>query len=105
MPPQYRQQADIPWFKSFLTFDPAKVMTRVSQPLFVGHGLLDTQVPPSNADRLEELAKRRKSGSVEVAKIPGVNHLLIPATTGEPDEYAALTDRKVSSAVGGAPSP
>ena len=98
--PQYRQQADNPWFKSFLTFDPAKVMTRVSQPLLIVHGLLDAQMPPSSADRLEELGRRRKNGSVDVARIPGVNHLLVPATTGEPDEYGALTDKQISAVVG-----
>jgi dipeptidyl aminopeptidase/acylaminoacyl peptidase len=102
IPPQYRQQADVPWFKSFLIFDPANAMARVSQPVLVVHGLLDAQVPASNAERLEELARRRKKGSVEVVKIPGVNHLLAPATTGELEEYATLPDRRVSPAVGDA---
>jgi hypothetical protein len=64
--------------------------------------LLDTQVAPSNADRLAELAGRRKNRSVEVARIPGVNHLLVPATTGETDEYANLKDKQVSPAVSSA---
>jgi hypothetical protein len=29
-------------------------------------------------------------------KVPGVNHLLVPATTGEVDEYATLKDRRIS---------
>ena len=32
-------------------------------------------------------------------KVPGVNHLLVPANTGEVDEYGRLTDRHVSPAV------
>ena len=57
-------------------------------------------MPPSNADRLEALAKARKKGArVEVVKVPGINHLLIPATTGEVEEYGRLTDRHVSPAV------
>jgi hypothetical protein len=102
IPPQYRRQADVPWFKSFLAFDPAKVMTRVSQPVLVVQGMLDAEVPPSNADRLEELARRRKNAAVEVARVPGVNHLLVPATTGETDEYVSLKDRQVSPAVSSA---
>jgi hypothetical protein len=31
-----------------------------------------------------------------VVKVPGVNHLLVPATTGEPDEYSGLKDKNVS---------
>jgi hypothetical protein len=32
-------------------------------------------------------------------KVPGVNHLLVAATTGEVDEYPTLKDRHVSQAV------
>jgi hypothetical protein len=39
---------------------------------------------------------------VDVVKVPGVNHLLAPATTGEVDEYATLADKHVSSAVSSA---
>jgi uncharacterized protein len=95
-----RRQADTPYFQSFLTLDPAKLMRDVEQPLLIVQGERDTQVPPSNADRLETLAKARKKGTpVEVVRVPGVNHLLVPATTGEVDEYGRLTDRHVSPSV------
>ena len=98
--PAVRQQADTPWFQSFLAFDPAKVMASVDQPVLIVEGELDTQVPAANADRLEELAgERKKSRPVEAVRLPGINHLLVPATTGEPDEYAELKDKHVSPAV------
>jgi uncharacterized protein len=100
VPPNLRKQAEIPWFKSFLAFDPAKVMSDVKQPLLIIQGLLDTQVDPSNADILEKLARaRKKAGPIEVVKIPGINHLLVPATTGEVDEYASLKEKVVSDQV------
>jgi pimeloyl-ACP methyl ester carboxylesterase len=99
VPPALRRQADIPWFKSYLTFDPARVMSDVRQPMLIVHGLLDTQVQPSNADALEKLAATRKRGTVDVVRLPGVNHLLVPAVTGEFDEYASLKDKNVSEAV------
>ncbi len=102
IPPQYRRQADTPWFKSFLSFDPAKVMPKIKQPILIVQGLLDSQVPPSNADRLEELAKQRKKAEVEVVKVPTVNHLLVPAVTGELDEYGSLSGKQVSAQVSGA---
>jgi pimeloyl-ACP methyl ester carboxylesterase len=103
IPLPLRRQADIPWFHSFLSFDPARLMADVKQPLLVVQGLLDTQVQPSNADRLETLAGvRKKAGPVEVVKVPGINHLLVPATTGEVDEYATLKDRQVSPVVSNA---
>jgi fermentation-respiration switch protein FrsA (DUF1100 family) len=98
--PALRQQADIPWFRSFLTFDPERIMRDVEQPILVVQPLLDAQVPPVNADRLEAAARaRKKPAPIEVVRLPGLNHLLVPATTGEPAEYSALTDRNVSPAV------
>jgi hypothetical protein len=100
--PALRQQADIPWFRSFLAFDPLRIMRDVEQPVLVIQPLLDAQVPPINADRLEAAARaRRKPAPVEVVRLPGLNHLLVPASTGEPTEYSALTDRNVSPAVAG----
>jgi uncharacterized protein len=103
LPPSLRLQADTPWFHSFLSFDPAKPMADVKQPMLIVSGLLDTQVPPSNADRLETLARaRKKAGPVEIVRAPGINHLLVPATTGEADEYATLKDKHVSPEVANA---
>jgi uncharacterized protein len=100
IPPALRKQADIPWFQSFLAFDPAKVMSDVRQPILIVQGLLDTQVSASNADRLEALAHGRKHRApVDVVKVPGVNHLLVPAKTGEYEEYATLGSAQVSPAV------
>jgi pimeloyl-ACP methyl ester carboxylesterase len=100
--PELRRQAETAWFHSFLTFDPARILRDVDQPLLVVHGELDGQVAPSNADALEQLARTRRRGSVDVVRVPGVNHLLVPATTGEVDEYGTLPDRTVSGAVTGA---
>ena len=100
IPPALRKQAETPWFQSFLMFDPAKVMPGIREPILIVQPMLDTQVDPSNADRLEALARARKNPPpVEVVKVPGVNHLLVAATTGEYEEYHTLTDKRVSSAV------
>ncbi len=100
IPPDLRRQADIPWFQSFLAYDPAQVMKDVDQPLLVVQGLLDTEVEPSNADRLEALAKaRRRSPPTAVVRVPGVNHLLAAATTGAVAEYVSLQEKQVSPLV------
>jgi pimeloyl-ACP methyl ester carboxylesterase len=99
VPPELRRQADTPWFHSYLSFDPARILRDVEQPLLIVHGGLDAQVAPSNADGLEQLARARRRGTVEVVRVPGVNHLLVPATTGEIDEYGTLPDRTVSASV------
>jgi uncharacterized protein len=100
IPPALRKQVDNPEFQSLLMFDPAKVMPGIRQPILIVQGELDVQVAPANADRLEALARNRKNAPpVQVVKIPGVNHLLVPAATGEADEYATLSGKSVSPAV------
>ena len=95
-----KRQADTPYFQSFLTFDPARLLKDVRQPLLIVQGERDPQVPPASADRLEALAKaRKKSATVDVVKVAGINHLLVPATTGESDEYVRLSEHQVSAAV------
>jgi pimeloyl-ACP methyl ester carboxylesterase len=97
VPPELRQPADTPWFKSFLEYDPAEVIEDVRAPLLLVHGALDRQIPVTHVERLGELAKTNSdSKTVEVVVVRGVNHLLLPATTGEVAEYATLTDRNVS---------
>lgn len=100
LPPNVRRQVDNPEYQSLLANDPAKVIPKVKQPILVVQGELDTQVDPSNADRLEALTKSRKNGGpAELVKVPGINHLLVPARTGEVDEYASLKGGHVSPAV------
>ncbi len=103
LPPDVRRTVDNPEFQSLLTSDPAKLVANVRQPLLIVQGALDTQVEPQNADLLEALARKRKNATpVEMVKLPGINHLLVPATTGEFTEYADLKDKHVSAAVTGA---
>ena len=100
LPPDVRRSVDNAEFQSLLMSDPAKLVQDVRQPLLVVQGELDTQVEPGNADKLEALARKRKNAPpVEVVKVPGINHLLVPATTGEADEYGTLKDKQVSQVV------
>ena len=100
VPPEMRKQVDNPEFQSFLASDPAKILSGVRQPVLIVQGELDTQVEPANADRLDALAKKRKHEvAVDAVRVPGVNHLLVPATTGEADEYGTLKDKQVSQSV------
>jgi pimeloyl-ACP methyl ester carboxylesterase len=100
LPPAVRRSVDTPEFQSLLLSDPAKLIAQVRQPLIIVQGGLDTQVEPRNADTLEQLARARKNAPpVEVVRVPGVNHLLVPATTGEAAEYGDLKDTHVSDAV------
>ena len=100
LPPSVRRSVDNPEFQGILMSDPAKLVPQVRQPLLIVQGGLDTQVEPQNADLLEGLARKRKNApAVEVVRLPAINHLLVPATTGEVAEYADLKDKQVSGAV------
>jgi pimeloyl-ACP methyl ester carboxylesterase len=91
IPDAARRVADTPWFFSFLTFDPKKAMGDTRQPVLIVQGELDVQVLPYHADNLAALARaRRGKALVELLKVPGVNHLLVPAKTGDVSEYATL---------------
>jgi hypothetical protein len=61
------------------------------------HGELDRQVPVAHVTRISELARKDgRSPAIEVVTVRGVNHLLVPATTGHTSEYASLPDRTLS---------
>jgi pimeloyl-ACP methyl ester carboxylesterase len=103
LPPDVRRAAEVGEFQSIVGNDPAKVMPGVHQPILIVQGALDTQVEPPNADRLESLARSRKKATpVEKVVVADVNHLLVPAKTGESDEYGSLRDQHVAPAVTGA---
>lgn len=96
LPPEYRRAADSAWFRSFLEYDPAKAMERLRQPMLIVQGDLDQQVFSHHAEKLAELARARKrKATVEVVHLPGVNHLLVPAVTGEVSEYPTLKEKAI----------
>jgi dipeptidyl aminopeptidase/acylaminoacyl peptidase len=103
VPADLRKTAETPWFESYLSFEPSRYMKDVRQPVLILQGELDAQVAAHHADKLADLARARKrTVSVDVVKVPGVNHLLVPAKTGAVDEYATLTDARISTAVSSA---
>ena len=102
LPPDVRRQADTTWFKSWLTFDPALTMRRVSQPVFVLNGELDWLMPPGQGERLAQAGMARKgvppTHTSRVA-VAGVNHLLVAATTGDLDAIGTAPARSLAPEV------
>ncbi len=77
VPDAMRRQADTPWFRSVLQFDPAQVVPKIKQPMLIVHGELDPNIPPVEADRLAALAKaRKKAPPVEIVRLPGITQTL-----------------------------
>jgi pimeloyl-ACP methyl ester carboxylesterase len=100
---EVRRQADTPWFRSWLVFDPAVALDEVDQPVLVLQGALDIEASPSDADRLEELARRRDRPSAAQTKkviVAGVNHAFVPTTAGaDPNAAAAAMSPEVGRAI------
>jgi pimeloyl-ACP methyl ester carboxylesterase len=97
LPPELRRTAGSPWFRSLLMFDPVKAMKDVDQPLLVIRAERDVQVPPHHGEKLAALANaRKKKPATDLVTLAGVNHLLVPAATGEVDEYGSLGRARIT---------
>jgi dienelactone hydrolase len=97
LPQDVQPLVDTPWYRSLLMFDPATVLKNVKQPILILHAELDRERTADHSEKLAELARARKnSPPVELKMLPGLNHLFVPATTGEVSEYEALGGRTVS---------
>jgi hypothetical protein len=82
-------QLTTPWFRAFLTYDPAPALRRLRIPVLALVGSKDVQVPPDqNLPALRAALAGDRRATVE--EMPGLNHLFQPATTGAPGEYAAI---------------
>jgi len=82
-----------PWFRYFVSYDPAVALRKLSCPVLVLSGEKDLQVPP--AQSLPAIRKALTEGGnthFEVDELPGLNHLFQTATTGAPSEYAEIEE-------------
>ena len=97
VPDAMRRQADTPWFRDFLDFDPADTIRRTRQPILILRGSLDREVGPHHAERLEELARdRRRDSSVERLTLEGLDHLLVETGPRAVTDYDDLRNRSIS---------
>ena len=97
VPDALRRQADTPWFRDFLDFDPADTIRRIRQPILILRGSLDREVGPSHAERLEELARaRRRDSSVERLTLDGLDHLLAETEQPAVPDNGDLRNRSIS---------
>lgn len=78
-----------PWFRYFLTYDPAEALSKVNVPVLVLQGSLDRQVNAEvNVAAIEKALEHNDRVQVEV--LEGLNHLFQPARTGGGSEYAQI---------------
>jgi hypothetical protein len=88
-----------PWFRHFLTYDPAPTLRRVTCPVLAINGELDLQVPPGeNLEAIEAALKAGGHTDYTIKVFPGLNHLFQTAESGSPSEYSKI-EETVSSEV------
>ena len=84
----YRQLTS-PWYRHFLTYDPAPTLRHVTCPVLAINGEKDTQVPPKlNLPAIRKALEEGGNRHFEVDELPGLNHLFQHAKTGAVAEYA-----------------
>jgi len=87
------EQIDSPWFRYFLTFDPAPVLQAVRCPVLVLYGDKDTQATAKeNAPAVEAALKNGGNKDVTVHVLPGLNHLFQTCKTGSISEYGQIEE-------------
>jgi uncharacterized protein len=99
-----RRDADTPWFRSWLLFEPAVTIEKVRQPVLVVQGALDTELSLTDAEHLETAARNQKRRSADQTRkviVPGVDHAFVAPTTANADANAtpASMSPEVSRAI------
>ena len=87
------QQVNTPWFRYFLTYDPAPVIEQVTVPVLAINGEKDLQVPyEENLREIEAALQRGGNTNYEIHALPDLNHLFQHSETGAPSEYGNIDE-------------
>lgn len=90
--PQVRERAEkevkalcSPWMRTFLRHDPAGDISKIKIPWLAVNGSLDRQVTPDNLQLIDRLCP-----DADTLLADRLNHIMLPAITGSPEEYKSL---------------
>lgn len=88
------QTAYTPWFKYFLSFDPAPYLKKIKKRKILAlNGSKDIQViSKQNLSGIEVVLKKSKSKNYTIKEIEGLNHLFQTCIKCTLDEYGKLTE-------------
>jgi pimeloyl-ACP methyl ester carboxylesterase len=82
-----------PWFRFFLTYDPAPTLSRLQIPVLAVNGSLDLQVNAAiNLPAIEDALKDGGNKDFTIKEFPGLNHLFQHAKTGTLAEYSQIEE-------------
>ena len=82
-----------PWFRFFITFNPADYLKRVKCPVLAVNGSKDLQVPAkSNLPAIKAALDEGGNTQYRIVELEGLNHLFQKCETGAPAEYAKIEE-------------
>jgi pimeloyl-ACP methyl ester carboxylesterase len=82
-----------PWFRAFITLDPAPYLRKVRCPVLALNGELDLQVDPEqNLPVIERALREGGNKRITVRRLPNLNHLFQKAKTGLITEYTEIEE-------------
>ncbi len=80
-----------PWFRYFISYNPAPALEEVKCPLLAINGTLDKQVDAEmNLTGMKNALERGKNRDFTVNYLPGLNHAFQEAKTGDVSEYRLI---------------
>lgn len=83
----------IPWFRYFITYDPAQNLKKVKCPVLILNGEKDIQVNATlNTKAIEKALKETGNKKVTTEIFPGLNHLFQHCDTCTVSEYSELEE-------------
>lgn len=87
------EQLTSPWFRYFMTYDPALALRKVTCPVLVLNGSLDKQVlPDQNLPAIRKALEEAGNKHIEIDELEGLNHLFQTAKTGSVAEYSQIEE-------------
>lgn len=82
-----------PWFRYFLSYDPAVALQKTKCPVLAINGEKDLQVDADqNLPAIEAALKKGGNKHYSIKRLSNHNHLFQTSTSGNPTEYAQITE-------------
>jgi uncharacterized protein len=82
-----------PWYRYFISYDPAIALKDVTCPVLAINGERDLQVPAAqNLAAIKKALESAGNTRVTTVELPGLNHLFQTARTGLPAEYEEIEE-------------
>ncbi|MBL8892695.1 MAG: alpha/beta fold hydrolase [Planctomycetaceae bacterium] len=86
-------QINSPWFRFFLTYEPAPTLQKVRCPVLAINGGHDLQVDPKlNLPKIETALKEGGNHQVTIRELPALNHLFQTCDNGAISKYATIEE-------------